>query len=187
MTDEELAALLGTGATGSERPSTKPGKRRPRSGTKPEFKPGTKPGFKPDVDTNFKYRILFMLVLSLASWVRILFLTIDAARNYEATDPATAALLSYALHRLVFTFLLFTLYSYSYLRDWHFKPVAVLAFCLNAVVTALDYYKGYSTAVGAPLGMFILLIVLRFASLYCLLMNALNAHRAPPMPRRPWS
>ncbi len=65
--------------------------------------------------------------------------------------------------------------------------MAALGLAVAVISLLLDCYKGCSTAVGPPLGTFIILILLRFACVYCLLMNLLNAHRAPPMPRRPWS
>ena len=177
VSEEELEALLGPAASALKGAEPAPG-RLPAKG---------KRSAKADVDTGFKYRTLFMAMLALLVTIRVGWLFLEAARNYQADDPATVALLSYALHRLGFTFLFFTLYTYSYLRDWHFKAVAVLAVVLAVMGLLLDYYKGYSTAIGPPLGTLIVLTLLRFSAIYCLLMNALNAHRAPPMPRRPWS
>jgi hypothetical protein len=101
VSENEFEALLGDKATGLEGRVPNPRRLPPKRLV------------KADVDTGFKYRTLFMAMVALFVAIRIVILVAAAARNYQADDPATATLLSYALHRLGFTFLFFTVYTYS--------------------------------------------------------------------------
>ncbi len=79
------------------------------------------------------------------------------------------------------------MYAYSYLRDWYFERVSLVFLAVSVIALVLDYFTAYANLSQTPSHWMVGLIGLRFLAIFCLLMNAMNARHAPPMPRRLWS
>jgi presenilin-like A22 family membrane protease len=139
-----------------------------------------------DIDGWFKYRILFLLAVVVAYTVKLIFLTEMAVGNFESGADAQA-LSNYLQYRAGFVVLISAVYLYSYLKNWYFEQVSLI--CLGVGVTALflDYFNAYTYLSQTPAQWVVGLIALRFMALFCLLMNAMSARHAPPMPRRLWA
>ncbi len=138
------------------------------------------------VDTWFKYRILFLLSVAVSYASKLIFFPELAVGNFEPGGEAET-LTRYLQYRAGFVVLISAVYLYSYLKDWHFEQVSLV--CLGVGVTALllDYFNAYVYLSQTPSQWVAGLIALRFMSVFCLLMNAMSARHAPPMPRRLWS
>ena len=83
--------------------------------------------------------------------------------------------------------LLATAYTLSYLKDWHFKELSWVFFGTGLMALLADLVHAYPYLGDIQGPGLAALIALRVTAVYFLLLHALNAHRAPCMPRRPWS
>lgn len=180
VTPEELAALLEPSASELEAPapvaSPVASLARPRRGAKPR------------VDSWFKHRIWILLTVGFAYSVKLIFFTDSAASNFSGLGLDLPAMVDYARFRVFTSLLLMAVYLYSYLKNWHFEKLSVFFLGLVVGALALDYAHAYAFLIEKPPGPFAFaLLVLRLMVVFCMVMNAVNAHRAPPMPRRLWS
>jgi membrane-bound metal-dependent hydrolase YbcI (DUF457 family) len=139
-----------------------------------------------NVDSGFKYRLFFLLAVVLAYTGKLLLLPSPAAAHYELAS-SVVSLDRYFQCRAVFVMVISAVYAYSYLRDWYFERVALVFLALSVTALLLDYFTAYAHLSLAPPQWIVGLIGLRFLAIFCLLMNAMNARHAPPMPRRLWS
>lgn len=129
----------------------------------------------------------FLFVLMIAYSVKLSFFAHSAASNFSGPGADAGALVDYARFRVVILLLFSATYLYSYLKNWHFEKVSL--FFVGVIVSALvfDYATAYFLLLDQPLTPFALaLLALRLMVVYCMVTNALNARRAPPMPRRLW-
>lgn len=138
------------------------------------------------VDTWFKYRMLFLLAVVVAYTGKLLFFPALAAANFDIGGSA-ASLHHYFQLRAGFVILISALYLYSYLKDWHFERLSLVFLGVGATAFVLDYFNAYAYLSQTPSQWVAGLITLRFLAIFCLLMNAMSARHAPPMPRRIWS
>lgn len=175
VSQEELDALLGSRAAEFDGPAAA---RR----TAP-----AKPAAKSPVDTWFKHRILFLVFLGMLYAVKLTFFIDSATSNFSGLAVDAAALADFARLRVFVFLLMMYIYLYSYLKGWYFEKISVLFVGLVIGALAFDYANAYMFLVDKPPSAFMLaLLALRLMVVYCMVMNALNAHRAPPMPRRLW-
>jgi hypothetical protein len=138
------------------------------------------------VDVWFKYRMIFLLVLVVAYNSKLLFWPALAAANFDLGD-SHQSLDSYFQFRAGLVSTITGIYLYSYLKDWHFEQVSLLVLGVSVTALVLDYFNAYVYLSQTPAQWVTGLIGLRFLAIFCLLMNAMNARHAPPMPRRLWS
>lgn len=176
ITEEELIALLGP---------------LPRSSPQPRAAVSAAPAKElqladAGVDTWFKYRMLFLLVVVMAYTGKLLFFPALAAANFDLGANA-ASLQHYFQLRAGFVILVSAVYLYSYLKDWHFERLSLVFLGVGATALVLDYFNAYAYLSQTPSQWVAGLIALRFLAIFCLLMNAMSARHAPPMPRRLWS
>lgn len=138
------------------------------------------------VDVWFKYRMLFLLAVVVAYTSKLLFFPALAAVNFDL-GAGTFSLDRYFQFRAGFVILISAVYLYSYLKDWHFERVSLVFLGVGVTALVLDYFNAYVYLSQTPTQWIAGLIALRFLAIFCLLMNAMSARHAPPMPRRLWS
>ena len=138
-------------------------------------------------DTWFKYRNMFLLLVVTSQVIKLLFFSHLAIGNFElgALDPQ--AFERYLVFRACFVVLISAFYLFSYLKNWYFEKVSLLYVGIAITSLVMDYFNAYVYLSESPAQWMTGLIVLRFMAVFCLLMNAWNAQRAPAMPRNLWS
>lgn len=140
-----------------------------------------------DTDAWFKYRNLFLLVVLISQVIKLLFFSHLAIGNFELGTLDSQAFEHYLVFRACFVLLISALYLFSYLKDWYFEKVSLLYVGIATTALVMDYFNAYVYLSENPLQWMNGLIALRFLAVGCLLMNALHAKQAPPMPRHLWS
>jgi hypothetical protein len=137
-------------------------------------------------DTRFKFRMSFLLAIVSYYIVKLLFFSALVSGNFD-TRVSPEALKHYFQLRAGFVAFASMVYLYSYLRDWHFEKIS-LGFVMVAITAlVMDYFNAYVYLSTASAQWIPGLMVARLLAVSCLLMNAMNARHAPPMPRRLWS
>jgi hypothetical protein len=137
-------------------------------------------------DTRFKFRMTFLLAIVSYYIVKLLFFPALVSGNFD-TRVSNATLKHYFQMRAGFVAFASLAYLFSYLRDWHFEKIA-LGFVMVAITAlVMDYFNAYVYLSPASAQWIPGLIAARLLAVFCLLMNAMNARHAPPMPRRLWS
>ena len=138
-------------------------------------------------DTWFKYRNMFLLLVVTSQVIKLLFFSHLAIGNFElgALDPK--AFERYLVFRACFVVLISAFYLFSYLKNWYFEKVSLLYVGIAITALVMDYFNAYVYLSENPMQWMSGLIALRFIAVFCLLMNALRAPRAPAMPRYLWS
>jgi hypothetical protein len=174
VTDEELHALLDT------EPSAEPSPVQPATLTR-ESTTHTR------VDPWFKFRNFFLLTLISAFCIKLLFFTHVAVANFADHERTAADLTFYFKLRALFVIAISAVYLYSYLRDWYFDKVSLLYVGIAATALVMDYFNAYANLSETPLQWVSGLIALRLLAILCLVLNAVYARQAPPMPRHLWS
>lgn len=139
------------------------------------------------VDTWFRHRILFLILELLAYSIKLVYFPAGALSHYDDQMVSADYLLRYANYRLIFVWLFAVFYIFTYLKDWHFQKLSWAFFGISLMALTVDLVSVYPFLGDAPGLWLAALIALRLAEVSCILLNALNAHRAPAMPRRPWS
>ena len=139
-----------------------------------------------DVDIWFKYRIFFLLAVAVSYTGKLFFFPELAVGNFEPGVEAET-LARYLQYRAGFVVLISAVYLQSYLKDWYFEQVSLVFLGVGVTALLLDYFNAYVYLSQTPTQWIAGLIVLRFLAVFCLLMNAMSARHAPPMPRRLWS
>jgi hypothetical protein len=167
ISEEELMALLGP--VPSRVPSIE---RSPLAGA--------------GVDVWFKYRMIFLLAVVVAYTAKLLFFPALASANFDLS-ASHLTLDRYFQFRAGFITVISGVYLYSYLRDWQFERVSLLVLGVAVTALVLDYFNAYLYLSQTPSQWVAGLIALRFLAIFCLLINAMSARHAPPMPRRLWS
>jgi len=170
ITEEELIALLGP--LPGLLPVAVPDGRAQRDGA--------------GVDTWFKYRMVFLLAVAMTYVAKLLFFPALATANFDL-GTSGLSLNQYLQYRAGFVLLISAVYAYSYLKDWHFEQVSLVVLTVSVTALVLDYFNAYVYLSQTPAQWIAGLIALRFLAIFCLLMNAMSARHAPPMPRRLWS
>ncbi len=139
-----------------------------------------------NIDTWFKYRMVYLFVAAVVFTLRWLFYPGLATLQFQAGDSVNT-LEIYFQFRASFAILISSVYIYSYVKNWHFERVSVVILGLNVITLFMDYFNTYEYLAEVPKQWIFAMIVLRFLTVFCLLMNAMNARHAPKMPRRLWS
>ena len=139
-----------------------------------------------NIDTWFKYRMVYLFVAAVVFTLRWLFYPGLATLQFQAGDSVNT-LEIYFQFRASFAILISSVYIYSYVKNWHFERVSVVILGLNVITLFMDYFNTYEYLAEVPKQWIFAMIVLRFLTVFCLLMNAMNARHAPKMPRRVWS
>jgi hypothetical protein len=170
ITEEELIALLGPVA--GQLPVAIPDRLAQREAV--------------GVDTWFKYRMVFLLAVAMTYAAKLLFFPALVTANFDLGTSALS-LNQYLQYRAGFVILISAVYVYSYLKDWHFEQVSLVVLTVSVTALMLDYFNAYVHLSQTPAQWIAGLITLRFLAIFCLLMNAMSARHAPPMPRRLWS
>lgn len=138
------------------------------------------------VDRFYKWRMGFIFFTVMFIAVRML-LSIDTAPAGPVLTTLGLDITSYYAMRVAYTAVVIALYAYSYCRDWFFPQVALVVFALALGALITDFFNiHFFYPNGLPADV-VVAIVLRSIAIVCLFFNALNVHRAPAMPRRPWS
>lgn len=143
------------------------------------------------VDTNtdvwFKYRNLFLLVAVISQAAKLLFFSHLTVGNFELGTLDPQAFERYLVFRAGFIVAISAFYLFSYLKNWYFEKVSVLYVGIAITALVMDYFNAYVYLSESPAQWMTGLIALRFMAVFCLLMNAWSAQRAPAMPRSLWS
>lgn len=138
------------------------------------------------VDRGFRLRNLFLLAAVLFFTVRLLFFSEQA---YLALNIHTDGrdLRPYLQYRGIYVLVASCVYVLSYARDWYFERVAMFSCAISFTGLLMDFFNIYSLIQGPMPSHVLALIFVRAACTYLLLINALRADRAPPLPRSFWS
>lgn len=174
VTDEELHALLDTEPSAEPSPVQAPALAR-------ESTTHTR------VDPWFKFRNFFLLTLISAFCIKLLCFTHVAVANFADHERTAADLTFYFKLRALFVIAISAVYLYSYLKDWYFEKVSLLYVGIAATALVMDYFNAYANLSETPLQWVSGLIALRLLAILCLVLNAVYARQAPPMPRQLWS
>ncbi len=138
------------------------------------------------IDTWFKYRMAYLLAAVVTFSLKLLFYPGIATGQFDAGASA-GTLAIYFQFRASFVILISCFYIYSYLKGWHFERVSLAILGISVTALLLDYLNAYVYLNQTTTQWIVVLIALRFLTVFCLLLNAMNARHAPPMPRRLWS
>ena len=130
--------------------------------------------------------MVYLFVAAVVFTLRWLFYPGLATLQFQAGDSVNT-LEIYFQFRASFAILISSVYIYSYVKNWHFERVSVVILGLNVITLFMDYFNTYEYLAEVPKQWIFAMIVLRFLTVFCLLMNAMNARHAPKMPRRLWS
>jgi cation transport ATPase len=139
------------------------------------------------VDRYFKWRHAFLSVMVVVFSIRLLFfhdqvLNLSVIFNNLGIDTQ-----KYLGFRSLYLITGAILYVVSYVRNWFFPQIAMVAFALalgGLVTDTLNFFAFYQGAF--PQGV-VFVVFLRSSVVVCMFYNAIYAHRAPPMPRHFWS
>ena len=170
ITEEELVALLGP------IPIQMP----------PAFSVVKKQLANSGIDAWFKYRMIFLLAVVVAYTAKLFFFSTLAASNFDF-GLSDQELTKYFQYRAAFVIVFSAVYLYSYIKDWQFERVSLVFLGVGVTALVMDYFNAYVYLSDTPTQWMAGLIALRFLAIFCLLMNAMSARHAPPMPRRLWS
>ena len=137
---------------------------------------------KADADNSFWYRNAFLLAVSIFDTVMLLRFPHEIYRTFHI-DPGATDLARY-LTMVGWSGIGITLvYAYSYLRDWQFERVSLICFAVLLTNYGHDFF--YFSGLNVPLQpMVVVVAVLRLMALVCMLINAIQAKKAPPAHRR---
>lgn len=137
-------------------------------------------------DTSFKFRMTFLLAIVSYYIVKLLFFPALVLGNF-GTRVSPVSLKHYFQMRAGFVVFASMAYLYSYLRYWHFEKISLGLVMVAITALVMDYFNAYVYLSPASAQWIPGLVVARLLAVFCLLMNAINARHAPPMPRRLWS
>ena len=140
-----------------------------------------------DTDVWFKYRNLFLLAVVISQVIKLLFFSHLAIGNFELGTLDPQAFERYLVFRACFVIAISAFYLFSYLKNWYFEKVSLLYVGIAITALVMDYFNAYVYLSESPAQWMTGLIALRFIAVFCLLMNARNAQRAPATPRSLWS
>lgn len=138
-------------------------------------------------DKWFKYRNLFLLVVVISQVVKLLFFSHLTNGNFELGMLDAQAFKRYLVFRACFIIAISAFYLFSYLKNWYFEKVSLLYVGIAITALVMDYFNAYVYLSENPAQWITGLIALRILAVCCLLINALQASRAPDMPRQLWS
>jgi hypothetical protein len=133
-------------------------------------------------DPGFRLRHRFLLAVVFFFTARLLFFPEHMQLNLNI-DVASRDLRPYFQYRALFLLMACTVYLLSYLRDWYFERVALFICAMSFTGLVMDFFNVYSWIQGPMPTPVLVLILLRIACTYALLINAIRADRAPPLPR----
>lgn len=139
------------------------------------------------VDRYFKWRHAFLSLMGVLFLIRLLFfhdqiLNLAVIFNNLGVDTH-----KYIGFRMIYLLVGAGLYVVSYLQNWFFPQIALVAFALamgGLINDTLNFFAFYH---GEYPSVIFLVVCFRVAVVVCMFYNAINVHRAPPMPRRWWS
>jgi hypothetical protein len=139
------------------------------------------------VDRYFKWRHAFLSVMVVVFVIRLVFfhdqvLNLSVIFNNLGIDTQ-----KYLSLRSLYLITGAAMYVVSYVRNWFFPQISMVAFALalgGLVTDTLNFFAFYQGAF--PQGV-VFVVFLRSSVVVCMFYNAIYAHRAPPMPRHFWS
>ncbi len=137
------------------------------------------PGGTSLVDRGFKYRNGFLLVAVVAYLIRLLFFPGGIQPKLQFQGD----LARYFQLRGGYALLTSTLYFFSYIKGWYFERISLIVTTLAVFGFISDFLAFYLTSFADAALPVSVLVFLRAATLYCLVMNTLRSQRAPPLPR----
>ena len=136
-------------------------------------------------DAGFKLRNRFLLVTVLFFIIKLIFFSEQTSSDLNVS-PDVRDLRSYLQYRGIFLLLVSTLYFLSYVKDWYFERVSLSLCAMSFSGLVMDFFNVYSLIQGPIPALVLALILLRMVAIYALLINAIRADRAPPLPRSFW-
>jgi hypothetical protein len=139
-----------------------------------------------NIDTWFKYRMVYLFAAVVTFTLKLLYYPGIETGQFDAGSSA-GTLELYFQYRASIVILFSGIYTYSYLKDWYFERVSLAILGVSVTALFMDYFNAYIYMGQTPMQWIVAVIALRFLAIFCLLMNAMNARHAPPMPRRLWS
>jgi len=136
-----------------------------------------------DAGFTLRNRILMLLILFFV--VKLLFFPEQTSTDLNI-PPELRDLRPYLQYRGVFIALTTAIYYFSYVKDWHFERISLVLCSVAFTGLAMDFFNVYSWIQGPVSPLVLGFIGLRLVVIYALLMNAIRADRAPPLPRSFW-
>lgn len=136
-------------------------------------------------DAGFTLRNRFLLLLVISFVAKLLLFHEQTSLDLNI-PPGLRDLRPYLQYRGFFILITATIYYFSYIRDWHFERVSLVLCTVAFTGLVMDFFNVYSWIQGPVSPLVLGFIGLRLAGIYALLMNAIRADRAPPLPRSFW-
>jgi|GEM_PF-1104461 hypothetical protein len=139
------------------------------------------------VDRWFRVRNLYLLSVIGYYVVKLLFFAEATVARFAASPDEVDDLVRYVQLRAVFVIAATLFYVWSYLRNWRFEMVAVVFTVIGLTSLVMDYFNAYMYLHEDAIRLVSWFLLLRAIAVVCLALNAINAARAPQMPRTLWS
>ena len=138
-------------------------------------------------DRWFRVRNLYLLSVIGYYVIKLLFFAEATVARFAINPDEVDDLVRYVQLRAVFVIAATLFYVWSYLRNWHFEMVAVVFTVIGLTSLVMDYFNAYMYLHEDAIRLVSWFLFLRALAVVCLAINAINASRAPQMPRTLWS
>jgi hypothetical protein len=138
------------------------------------------------VDTGFKYRHAYMLVVALLVTGRAIFYPEVVARQLHLVS-SVGDISGYVQMRGLFVVVILFLCGLSYVKDWHFSKVSLVAAAFTFIWLVVDIFSLGRLGAGPIHPVIVTTFLLRTGVIYCLFINSVRDNRAPAMPRHIFS
>ena len=147
---------------------------------------GGKKGQASGVDTGFKYRNAYVLLVATMALVRSIFFPEIVQQQLNLID-SVGDITSYVQMRGFLLLVMSTVYFFSYIKDWHCEKISLVLAAFALVWLLADSFSFGRFGIGPMQPVMVGTFLLRAGAVYCLLMNSIRDDRAPAMPRTVFS
>jgi hypothetical protein len=138
------------------------------------------------VDTGFKYRHAYMLLVAILVTGRAIFFPEMVARQLNLVSSVGDISGYVQLRGLMVVAILF-LYGLSYVKDWHCSKVSLAIAAFVFIWLIADSFSFGRFGAGPMQPVMVVTFLLRAGVVYCLFINSVRDDRAPAMPRHIFS
>jgi len=138
------------------------------------------------VDTGFKYRHAYMLLVAILVTARAIFYPEVVARQLNLLN-SVGDISGYVQVRGLLVVAILFLYGLSYVKDWHCSKVSLAVASFAFIWLVADSFSFGRFGVGPMQPVMVATFLLRAGVVYCLFINSVRDNRAPAMPRHIFS
>ena len=138
------------------------------------------------VDTGFKYRHAYMLLVAILVTGRAIFYPEIVARQLNLVS-SVGDISGYVQMRGLLVVAILFLYGLSYVKDWHCSKVSLVIASFALIWLVADSFSFGRFGAGPMQPVMVVTFLLRAGVVYCLFINSVRDNRAPVMPRHIFS